>query len=316
MSPVEPAVTLRTKHPLKSRVLAARPPFLLASVVPVLLGLSTAAHNAVPIHWLMACVTLIAAVLLHAAVNLFNDYYDALSGCDASNTSRVFPFTGGSRFIQNRVFSAQEIAVLGMAALLLVLLCGIVLLWQLPAAARPGLGLLGVTGVLIGWAYSAPPLVLNSRGLGELSVTLGFMLLVVGSDYVQRQSWSALPFLAGLPYALLVTNLLWINQFPDCEADRAVGKCHWVVRLGPDVARAVYAVLVLVAYAGLLGLVLSGILPVLALLALLALPLSVWAAWRLWCNANEPQRLTAAIQATIAAMLLHGVCLSVGLVLA
>lgn len=316
MPPAEPAIALRIAHPWKSRILAARPPFLLASVVPVLLGLSTAAYDAVAMHWPVAVLTLAAAVMLHAAVNLFNDYYDALNGCDAANTSRVFPFTGGSRFIQNCVFSPHEILMLGVAVLCVVLVLGLVLLLQMPASVRPSLCVLGIIGVLIGWAYSAPPLALNGRGLGELSVATGFMLLVVGSDYVQRQQWSVFPFLTGLPYALLVTNLLWINQFPDCEADMLAGKRHWVARLGPGLARAVYAVLALIAFAVLFGLVIAGVLPALSLLALLALPLSAWAAWQLWCQAGQPGKLGPAIQATIAAMLLYGVCISAGLLLA
>lgn len=77
-----------------------------------------------------------------------------------------------------------------------------------------GLGLwgIGVFGLILGWAYSAPPLSLNSRGVGELSVAVGFGLLIpLGADYVQRGVMSQLPLWAGMPYALLVANLLVIN---------------------------------------------------------------------------------------------------------
>jgi len=82
-----------------------------------------------------------------------------------------------------------------------------------------GLLVLGMVGVLIGWAYSATPFRLNSRGLGEFCVFLGFLGLVVGADYVQRQIFSLVPISAGVSYALLVTSLLYINQFPDRHAD-------------------------------------------------------------------------------------------------
>lgn len=90
---------------------------------------------------------------------------------------------------------------------------------------------------MIGWAYSAPPLELNSRGIGEACVAAGFLLVVLGSDYVQRHGFDSTAFAAGLPYGLFVTNVLYINQFPDRKADLQAGKLHWVARLEPRTAK-------------------------------------------------------------------------------
>ena len=78
-----------------------------------------------------------------------------------------------------------------------------------------GLLLIGASGLLIGWAYSAPPPKLNSRGIGEACVAAGFGLIAVGADYVQRASFAVFPVAAVASYALLVTNILFVNQFPD-----------------------------------------------------------------------------------------------------
>lgn len=187
-------------------------------------------------------------------------------------------------------------------------------LW-LMARSAPQLMYVGLSGLFIGWAYSAPPFRLNSRGLGELCVAAGFLAITVGTDFVQRKGFAVAPFIAGLPYALLVTNLLYINQFPDRTADTAAGKLHWVARLPVQLARWGYALIVALAYSWLLSSVLFGWMPLLSLLAFLALPLSVKAARLLLRHAAQPQQLGDAIKLTIGAMMVHGTLLSLALIL-
>jgi 1,4-dihydroxy-2-naphthoate octaprenyltransferase len=187
-------------------------------------------------------------------------------------------------------------------------------LW-LMARSAPQLMYVGLAGLFIGWAYSAPPFRLNSRGLGELCVTAGFLAITVGSDFVQRKGFAAAPIIAGLSYALLVANLLYINQFPDRKADTAAGKLHWVARLQVHQARWGYVLIVALSYIWLLSSALLGWLPVLALIALFALPLSVQAARLLLRHAAQPQQLGDAIKLTIGAMMVHGTLLSVALIL-
>lgn len=281
---------------------ATRPAFLSASLVAGLLGLASAAHAGVALQVVPAVVTLLFSLLAHAGVNVLNDYYDALNGTDAQNTERIFPFTGGSRFIQNGVLSTAQTARFGFALLACVALAG---LW-LMAVSAPQLAWIGLAGLFIGWAYSAPPFKLNSRGLGEFCVASGFLLITVGTDFVQRGSLSPEPVLAGLSYAVLVAALLFMTQFPDRTADRRAGKLHWVARLEVRHARWGYLLIVVLAYLWLTLLVASGKLPASALLAWLALPLSVLAARQLLLKAYRPQQLAAAIKLTILAMLLHG----------
>jgi 1,4-dihydroxy-2-naphthoate octaprenyltransferase len=244
-------------------------------------------------------------------VNVLNDYYDALNGTDAQNTERIFPFTGGSRFIQNGVLTMTQTRNFGFALLVGVMLAG---LWLMECSA-PQLFYIGLAGLFIGWAYSAPPFRLNSRGLGEMCVTAGILSIAVGTDFVQRKGFSAAPFIAGLSYALLTTNLLFINQFPDRTADTAAGKLHWVARLPVQTARWGYALIVMLSYGWLLLSVILGWMPTLALLAFLALPLSVKATLLLLRLADKPQQLGDAIKLTIGAMMVHGTLLSLALIL-
>lgn len=300
----------RLKNPLKRYFLATRPAFLLASLVPCLIGMATAAADGVSVDVPRALLTIMGAVLFHAAANVLNDYYDALNGTDEQNTRRLYPFTGGSRFIQNGVLSRRQTAGFGFALLLAGVCVGLILLRQ----SGVGLLLIGLSGALIAWAYSAPPLSLNSRGLGELSIAIAFgVLTVVGADYVQREGFALSPLLLALPYGLLASGLLYINQFPDREADERAGKHHLVVRLGPQRARWGYLLLVLAANLYLPILVMSvGVTPWVQL-ALLASPLSMVAAAILLRHAEEPEHLVPAIRLTIVAALAHGLLLTLGL---
>jgi len=118
---------------------------------------------------------------------------------------------------------------------------------------------------------------------------------------------------AALPYALQVTNILYINQFPDRQADAAAGKRHWVVRLAPRQARWGYVLIALAAPLWLIGAVVAGALPWPALAALASLVPAAGAARDLLRHAAEPRRLAPAIRATIGAALLHGLLLAAGL---
>jgi len=302
----------RFGNPALKLLAATRPAFLSVTAVGAALGLGSAWHDLGSVEALPALLTVTFALVAHAGVNVVNDYYDHLSGADAVNVDRIYPFTGGSRFIQNGVLSARQTAWLGYALLASVIPAGLLL----TAWSGPGLVAIGMAGLLVGWAYSAPPLELNSRGLGELCVGAGFLLVVVGADHVQRHGFDSTPFAAGLSYALFVTDVLFINQFPDRLADLRAGKLHWVARLEPRTARWGYLLIALAA-----GLVtLSGVartcLPAAALVSLLAWIPAGFAARDLLRYADSPARLGPAIKATIAAALVHGVLMTAALILA
>jgi 1,4-dihydroxy-2-naphthoate polyprenyltransferase len=306
--PLEP--TLDTlPHPLMRFFVAVRPAFLSVTFVGCLLGLASATLSGVTLNPLTATVTLLFALLAHGGANVVNDYYDAKSGCDAANDERVFPFTGGSRVIQNGVLSLQEAGVFGYALLAVVIPAG---LW-LTAVSGPGLIGIGLAGLLTGWAYSAPPLKLQSRGLGEYGITAAWLLIVVGSDFVQRHELSFTPVAAGLGFALLVANVLYINQFPDVKADTQAGKRTLVVRLGVQRARWGYALIALLCYGWVLAMTLLGHLPVVALISLLPAIASFKAAQNLARHAAQPRQLVPGIKLTILAASLHGLLLAVAL---
>ncbi len=286
-----------------------RPAFLTVTAVACLLGLSTAAACTGGLKLPRAVATVLLALVAHAGANVLNDYCDARNGADAANRDGLFPFTGGSRLIQN---GAVSVADTGRWAAFLLLALVPLGLW-LAALSGPGLLALGAVGLFLAWAYSAPPLVLMSRGLGEAAVALAWWLMVIGADYTQRGHFSVITAATAVSLALLLANILLINGFPDAASDAAVGKRTLVVRLGPVPAAGLYLGLVLLAHGWLAASVWLLITPQAALWGLASMPVSLAAAALLWRHAAEPQRLRPALALTVAAANLHGLAMAAGL---
>lgn len=286
----------------------ARPGFLAITAVACLVGVASAQAAGAGVSAGRALLTLWLALLLHAAANMLNDHADALNGADAANTQGLFPFTGGSRLVQGGVVHASDMRGVALALLALVVPGGLWLAWL----SGPALLWVGLAGMLLGWAYSMPPLALMSRGLGELAVGLAWGLMVVGADYVQRGQFALASLAAGGSYALLIANILIANGFPDAAPDAWVGKRTLVVRLTPARAAWLYLALALLAHGGLAVGVVRGVLPMPVLWAEASLPLSLAGGALLLRHARHPERLRPALVLGIAAAVLHGLGLAAG----
>jgi 1,4-dihydroxy-2-naphthoate octaprenyltransferase len=303
-----PAANALTSLPWQTWVHMTRPGFLIITAVACVLGLATARVSGVELQVLKALVTVVLAVLLHAAANVLNDYHDALNGADEANNQGLFPFTGGARLIQNGLVSVQQTRQLALALLWFLVPCGV----MLAVVSGVGLFALGLAGVFLAWAYSAPPLALMKHGLGELAVALTWALMVIGADYVQRGQFFIIPVAVSLSYGLLIGNILLINGFPDAQADAQVGKRSLVVNLGPRLAALVYLFWTLLAHAWVVWGVRLFIHPETAWWGLASFPISLWAAVLLWQNATQPQYLKPAIVLTIVVAVVHGLAMAAG----
>jgi len=292
---------------------AARAPFFTGSLAPILVGTALAFHRSGAIDWARAALALVAILFLHAGANLANDYYDHLSGNDEINLTRAWPFTGGSRFIQEGWARPREILAASLISIAFGALIG---LYFVSLLGYPIL-LLGLFGAATGFFYTASPLRLGYRGLGEIVIFLDFGLLpVLGAHYVQTETFPPAAALAGCVVGLLMTNVLWINQFQDAEADAAVGKRHGVVRLGRRPSALVHAALFAAAYGLIAAGIAAGILPAWSSLAFLSAPLALLAAAVSLRHHDHLDRLRPANIATIAVHLATAVLLAIGLALA
>ncbi|GAA6142373.1 prenyltransferase [Hydrogenophaga sp. 5NK40-0174] len=285
-----------------------RPPFLLLTVVACILGTSTAAACGCGLDTGLAIATTVLAVMAHAAGNVLNDFHDARNGADAANRDAIRPFTGGAHLIQTGAVSEKETRDLALVLLVVLIAGG---LW-LVSQTGGGVFWLGLAGVVLAWAYSAPPLKLMSRGAGELTIALVWFMVIVGADYVQRRQFFVIPASAGFSFGLLAAALLLINSFPDAKADGNVGKRTTVVRLGPELSAVLYLALVTVAHGWLALSAWWQIPPLQALWGLASAPLSLAAAFWLLRHRRQPSRLRPALVLTVAAALVHGLAMSWG----
>ncbi len=231
--PVEPTVEAMASDwpwPLQRRVwLATRPQFLPASVLPVLIGTAWGARLAGTLDAMALVLALAGTALVHAGSNVLNDVGDELCGTDRCNVDRIYPFSGGSRFIQNGIFSVTQMAHLGIALLVAAVAVGLVLFrfYGWPVI------LFGVAGIALGSLYSIPPIQLAGHGLGELVVATGFGLLpVAGAAWLQSGQFDPAWLVLSAPVACWVAAILLINEVPDIAADRMAGKRTLPVRLG------------------------------------------------------------------------------------
>ena len=224
-------------------VKAMRLPFLTGSLIPVILAAALGfQHGYLDIMRLV--LVLFGVGCLHLGANLINDYYDD-PGSDRINLHPT-PFSGGSRVIQDELMDAKTVWGMAMGFFVLGTAAGVLL----ALTGRPFVAVIGLMGFLAGYLYSASPASLMSRGLGEIVIFLAFGPLITwGTYYVMSGllTWEA--FILGVPLGLLITAVIWINQFPDYEADRDAGKLNCVVRLGRDRSRFIYSLLMLGPYA-------------------------------------------------------------------
>lgn len=229
----------------KRYLLATRPMFLTASLLSVVVGSSYGALLAGRLDIYIGLLALCCIACLQAAFNVFNDVFDELNGTDRANHQHVFPFTGGSRFIQNGVLSVQQMRYWALLLLFFAFLLGVVLL------VEKGVPILifGISGIALGFFYSAPPVHLASRGLGEFAVATGFGLLpVTGAVWLQSGNFDLQSLLLSIPVSCWVANILIINELPDAKADAFAGKRTLVVRLGATTTRRLYTSLSVLAF--------------------------------------------------------------------
>jgi 1,4-dihydroxy-2-naphthoate octaprenyltransferase len=134
--------------------------------------------------------------------------------------------------------------------------------------------------------------------------------MTLGAYYVQTQTFSWLPVLVGLPVGLLIAAVLYINEFPDYTADKAVGKRTLVVRFGRQQAVPLYIAMMALANLAIIVGVAAGFLPVAALLALVLIPLSVRAIQQALVHYQSPYELAPANALTIVGHLAAGLALT------
>lgn len=291
---------------LTAVVRASRPNFLVLAPLCAGLGVAIAWRQGLSPDLGEVALVLLGAILAHAAVNLFNEHDDFVSGLDL--VTRRTPFSGGSGALPEQPDAARPVYIAAVATLALVLAIGLYFLVQ------RGLPMLvvGATGVILVLAYTrwitrSPILCLLAPGLGFGPVMVLGSLIALGAQI------DAAALTASMISLLLVSELLLINQIPDAEADKTVGRQHLVITRGPRAAAMLVGLLLAGSFATLASGLLAGWLPVASALALLTAPVALWVSRQLPLALQRPDRLNAVLGANVTVLLATLALLIVGL---
>ncbi|HLB26069.1 MAG TPA: prenyltransferase [Dehalococcoidia bacterium] len=298
--------------PVWTFLLATRLPFLTATIVPILLGIAVAARGG-HFSWWLALLTLLGGAAIHIGLNTANDIFDALSGADEANYTPT-QFSGGSRVIQRGLVSLGQMCALSAGAYVIGISIGITLVLVRGSLELLAIGLLGVA---ISVFYTAPPLRLVHRGLGEVATAIGFgPLMVLGAYVVQARELSWEAFVVSLPVAILIALVLYVNEIPDRDSDGSVGKRTLPARLGRVAVTRGFLVAALAAFAVVLFAAAFGVIPRPAVIALAALPL-VWKVYRgIKAYYTSPYELMATMGQNVQMHLVVGMALFAGYMIA
>lgn len=243
---------------------AIRPRTLSIAATPVLLGTALAWADGSARHWWALLAALACALLIQIGTNLHNDVIDFERGNDTPN--RVGPLrVTAAGWVSARTMHRATVLSFGLAVAIggyLVNLGG----WPILLA--------GVSSVLAGWAYSGGPRPVSHTALGELFVLVFFGLVAVsGSHWLQSGAASLDALLCGATLGLPAAAVLLVNNYRDLADDLRSGRRTLAARLGPELARKAYTVMMLLPFGLVLLLAWRGHAG--ALLALLALPHSI-----------------------------------------
>jgi 1,4-dihydroxy-2-naphthoate octaprenyltransferase len=277
---------------------ATRPKFFPASVLPVVAGTAWGIYASAQFDYVVFLLALLATVCVHAGSNVLNDVGDDDIGTDQRNDQRIYPYTGGSRFIQTGILTSSHMARLGWGLLVIAAIAGVFLL----LAKGPVIIVFGVAGIALGVLYSLGPVRLSSIGVGETAVAVAFGVLpVTGAAWLQGAAFDSNLLLFSLPVSAWVAAILLINEVPDIEADGATGKRTLPVKLGLGNTARLYLAVQVAAAIVVTVLAINGALPLLSpLLPIGLLVLATRASSAIRAGVQERDKMTQAIESTLA----------------
>lgn len=298
---------------LKVWFMETRPQFLILSVILAFLGAAFAWYEGF-FNLGYALLAGLGIVLTHISVNTLNDYFDYKSGIDLAAPRT--PFSGGSGILPPGAMKPEQAMWMGIVTLVLAVPIGVYFIvvwpngWQL-------IPLLIVAAFCVIF-YS--PVILKTYW-PEWSPGLGLGLLpVMGAYFVQTGYYSWPVVVAGIPSFILVHNLLFLNEYPDYDADIIGGRKTTPIVIGKDKASIFYSVMTILVYVWIVLWVILGFIgvpggmPVYCLIALLTLPLAIKAI-KGSRQYNDMSKIIPAMASNVMVVLLTQLLLGIGFIL-
>lgn len=219
----------------------------MATVLPFLAGSFLAQNRLIMPNFIFG---LLAAVFMHLGANLINDYADSKSGNDWQD-KKFYGLFGGSKLIQEGLLSEKFYLTFALSCFSISVLA-VIFLSLLTQRVETLIYFLII--LVLGWSYSAKPLQLAYKRVGELIIFLLFgPAVVMGAYFLQTGIFPDFKsFLLSVPFGLFTTAILFANEVPDYEPDKSVSKLNWVSLTGDKRAYILYYILQFAALSSIL----------------------------------------------------------------
>jgi 1,4-dihydroxy-2-naphthoate octaprenyltransferase len=299
-------------------MMAARAYSFPASIIPILFGsvLAIVLNPDLNFSFLNLFITLFGAIMIHIATNVINDIYDFKKGIDKEDKELGIPH-GGSMVLSMGIVNMKQMWVIAFGTLVLAVLCGVYLYTQ----AGVWILYLSIFGFFSAIFYTAKPIALKYKALGDIQVILSFGVgMTLGAYIVQTGTFSWYPLLFSLPLGLLIDAILHSNNIRDINFDGKFGVKTLPILIGEKASIKFYYFLILGAYLSIILFVVFGLLPWPSLLALITLPIGLKLIKMIGGIPQEPQARfeygTKHIMMTAQLNMQFGLTLIIGLMIA
>ena len=280
--------------------------FLLASVIAVSNGLAISYWKYHTIDPIYAVLTYVGVIFLHASVDLLNDYWDYKRGIDIA-TKRT-KFSGGTGVLPENLLAPRTVYIAGLIFLILGASIGAYFILVRGVAIAIILGF----AVIAIYFYSTR---IVNAGLGELFVAIKGAMIVLGSLYVQNAVLEPAAIYGGAIVGILSATVLFINSFPDYEADKSKGRRTLVIILGRKTASTIFPMFMIAAYALIAGGIFFGLTKVYSLISFVSMPFAIKSALSLRKDPQGIDNIVPAMASTVTYSRITGFLLALGYIL-
>lgn len=279
-----------------------RPHTLSAAFIPVTIG-TVLALNEGSIHVALFLAMLIASILIQAATNMFNEYFDFKRGLDNENSVGI-----GGAIVRNGVKPKTVLNLafgfFGIAILLGIYICMESTWW---------IAVIGLICMATGYFYTGGPVPIAYTPFGEL--VAGFfmgMVIILLAYYIQTGTISAISVIISIPIAFLVGNIMLSNNIRDLDGDKENGRKTLAILIGRKKAIIFLAATFAASYAVILAMIAFGYLSAWALLVLISTP-KAYSAVKKFIGKSLPLEMMPAMKATAQTNIQFGFLLAIGL---
>lgn len=279
-----------------------RPHTLTAGFVPVLIGTALAIQDH-KIDSMLFVAMMLASLLIQAATNMFNEYYDFKRGLDNEESVGI----GGA--IVREGISPKTVMGIALALYAISVLIGVYICME----SSWWIAAIGVLCMAAGYLYTGGPVPIAYTPFGE--IVAGFfmgVLIILISFYIQSGTVTTTAVFVSIPIAILVGAILLANNIRDLDGDKEYGRKTLAILLGRKGAIYLLAAMFVTSYAWVVGLIAAGQVSFWLLLVFLSVPKAVKAT-KGFIGKTAPIQMMPAMKATAQTNTIFGFLLSFGL---